>query len=1104
MLKFSASYGKSKSNFVIQNLDYPIVQDNYYGVYCVLKNILQRGSVTKPSQYLKSNLTLSESLYNKDCPAIYFISEENSKWNNVVKGDGERNYNPALYFLETIIPNYFKEYAFVQNLILPEALVTDIIPENSESFIGQQVDFYIAQAKLVIEIDGYQHNESIQKRRDNERDVFLIKNGIKIVRIPTKAIRIIDDNLQSHIKDIISALRSSVEISAYKEAYEDSNYYKQNKARIQYDMIMRFQLMLIQLLQTGKLDLSQKNWEFTFTKINKIVSKMFYLAFNDLMIWLEHLCALRKLNFKKPEILITMQTDINSKNSVNIDFSIYKRWTDENKLKPNTIYIRNDYFDEKDYYIVSTHESIKYDLIMEGVNSDKPHLDFILQNIFGYNEFNDGQEAIIVNALRKNDTIGILPTGSGKSLCYQFVSLLQPCISFAVCPILSLIYDQKDNLDDVHIDRTSYISSDLDAKQKDQIMMNYAQGKYQIIWISPERFQVQKFRDSLREINYSKNFGYAVIDEVHCMSEWGHDFRTSYLNLVKTIKEYCPATILLGLTATASQFVLKDIKNEFQIDSENVKSTSTMDRKELYFEIVNLHGNDKYDSLLNQLSLINTMHSNKVFELADKNTKCGLIFTVNKGGQNGCIEISQKLSKDLNVNVQAYHSDLKYEKKVIQEGYRENIFPLLVATKAFGMGVNKPNIRYTIHYGLPWSVEAFYQEAGRAGRDRKSAKCFILYQPEICHKDILNELFSKNIKISRLVELTKYLKCDLSNIMYLWKLNNLGVERDLSVMRWIFNYLKSQDSDIVICNPNYNKSEVEKAIYKLSLLGIIGDWTIEEWGEKNAKIRVKRVKYSEKSVKNKLKEYINRYDSNFSETNTSGHYNDYLQILNDTTLPQYDKYMKLLLQWGYDEIVYSRRQSIKTMMDLCDAYTNSEDLKQFINYYFKFDDKAILLDQITYNPNDYNLWFDLFYKTKEAHNISQAKHLETMADIEKLLPTMQRYLESYRYNTGLNYVSGMLRLICDKFNDTDGFSRFSDAFNEIESYDEDSFNDIFEKTLTIGSIASDKNKDVLGEFLSNRYPDKAIQVYTSLNDNGSLLVELNNTLDRIQNLKESL
>lgn len=135
-------------------------------------------------------------------------------------------------------------------------------------------------------------------------------------------------------------------------------------------------------------------------------------------------------------------------------------------------------------------------------------------------------------------------------------------------------------------------------------------------------------------------------------------------------------------------------------------------------------------------------------------------------------------------------------------------------------------------------------------------------------------------------------------------------------------------------------------------------------GREKCQNKSKASKVFRKSVKNKLKEYINRYDSNFSETNTSGHYNDYLQILNDTTLPQYDKYMKLLLQWGYDEIVYSRRQSIKTMMDLCDAYTNSEDLKQFINYYFKFDDKAILLDQITYNPNDYNLWFDLFIKPK--------------------------------------------------------------------------------------------------------------------------------------------
>ncbi|WP_309245198.1 DEAD/DEAH box helicase [Clostridium sp. CF012] len=201
----------------------------------------------------------------------------------------------------------------------------------------------------------------------------------------------------------------------------------------------------------------------------------------------------------------------------------------------------------------------KYNIIQDGEDSDIPALKFLLKNIFRYDDFSHAQLPIITNTLRGKDTIGLLPTGGEKSLCYQFAALLQPCISFVVVPIKSLMYDQKENLDSKFITKTNFISSDQKAEEKNVIGKAFSKGKYFFIWISPERFQIKEFRQYLTVLNEEQTIALAVIGEVHCLSEWVHDFRTSYLNLCKTIEKYCPSTNLLGLTATASLNVLKDI-----------------------------------------------------------------------------------------------------------------------------------------------------------------------------------------------------------------------------------------------------------------------------------------------------------------------------------------------------------------------------------------------------------------------------------------------------------------------------------------------------------------------------------------------------------------
>ena len=278
-------------------------------------------------------------------------------------------------------------------------------------------------------------------------------------------------------------------ISKYKEVISNSNLEKA-KLRIQYDIIMRFQILMLRLLQNGQWRLSDtelnlnvinNDWEGDLVELIK-------LAYEDIMNWIRIIAKLRKMDFHKPKLFIG-----EAENSIKVDFSIYKKWTDGTFRNNNLIYIRNDYFDDENYFILSTADSMQYRFVLEGKESDYPELEYILRNIFGFQRFNNGQLPIITNALERIDTVGILPTGSGKSLCYQFAAILQPCISLVVCPLISLMRDQKHNLDQLGIVHTEYMAADKDGEEKGEILDNLKKGKYLITWISLSDFKTLNF-----------------------------------------------------------------------------------------------------------------------------------------------------------------------------------------------------------------------------------------------------------------------------------------------------------------------------------------------------------------------------------------------------------------------------------------------------------------------------------------------------------------------------------------------------------------------------------------------------------------------------------
>lgn len=1138
MEKYSANYSYTNHNFTIQNVKGIKQADSiYYPVICVLKNILHRGTPTIMSHYLQSQLGEIHKFPEFE-KRLVLIDRSLPKWEKTIKGDDDNNHFPAKDFYKNYIPKYLKDYAFIQQLILPEVLFTDIIGKGNKKFAQQQVDFYLPQAKLVIEIDGQQHKkEDLTRFNDTYRDEFLKSYGVEIVRITTTELYNKDSIFESKIVEIKNRLdQFKVLLSYYKLQYEAPVYSKiNNQKMLTATAIIRFQTLILSLLEKSIIRIDDSDWNFNIlcTELRNFVD----VAIEDMLLWLENLCSLNKLPFERPNINITYSKSKNKfkykHGYINIDFSILKRWTDEDINNPKIIFVRTDYYDKVNYFHMSTSDPIKYSIVTGDDNPDIPILKFFLKNIFGFDEFRPGQLPIIINSLGCNDTIGLLPTGSGKSICYQLSALLQPSISFIVCPIKSLMYDQKDNLDGVFVTNTNYLSSDQSASEKREVGANFENGKYHFIWISPERFQMQEFRDYLGKINKEKTMALAVIDEVHCLSEWGHDFRTSYLNLVRTIREYCPSTSFLGLTATASSFVLEDLKVEFDINSKSIKTSTSFSRKELNFHVLKDSGQNLEDKKISLFNLISNMDRDKnILELDGENTKSGLIFTLFKNGQSGCYKLSNDISSKFDTSVKWYSGEVptvrekmdsggyktipvidnesfdKY-KKDTQDKYKNNKFPLLVATKAFGMGIDKKNIRYTVHYGIPGSLEALYQEAGRAGRDQNPADCYILYSPEIIDEEMKDKLFDPNTSIEEIREINKergFSGRDVLKNFFLWLSNNQGIDQETHVLNQIYNkYGEPNTVKLIKCKDlGFTFGETQKAIYRLSIIGIAHDWTIENWNPGNQIIKVVFNNYTEESIMNGLSSYIYRYDKEFilgKNYNENNKYYRYSSIYSYDNITIINKMFLILVEWTYENIIYNRRQSIKNILELCEGFTDGETFKNDIEKYFKFTDKTIILESIAQQPLDYSSWFDIFYDTVKGTNDSTiSKKLIDREAVEDIRGSINRLLESYRYNTGLNFISGICRLILNDYENQDGKKRLESAFQELMEYDDDSKIDILNNTLKLKSLLSEDNTIILSELLCEHYPDQPIRIYKELNDSHSLGITLEDSLNKLINI----
>lgn len=703
------------------------------------------------------------------------------------------------------IPRYLGEYAF--QLLHPQREFATLLKfpgtgrQSStvrRDFVDQRVDFAVqfpqypkAATGLVIEIDGSQHEDIVQKELDRIRDQATRSLGWH----PTLRIKTSEVGQTPAAK--VKVLRDFFEhphAQRLRRNYEEPQWHRGARlAALQLALsplgIARIQKAVLHLLRCNVLSLDAPQWNLAVIERDVPCAR---LALTDLMQTLRNLAALRDPSQRLPEVQLrvfatrefmsaalrchdeaqTLDGEVEPFDAdALLDVSVLQRpgFSSPSPELCNRISAKHVVLLRSAHCLstrrrVGCARPIQYN-VPEDVQPGT--LVYFLQNIFRKNSFREGQVSILRRALAGQSTIALLPTGAGKSLTYQMATLLQPGIALVIDPLKSLMRDQDDNLRRQGIDSTVFVNNSLKAEERRLAVDEIAAGRYHFAFVSPERLMIDEFRDHLRCMDArGTGFCYVVVDEAHCVSEWGHDFRPAYLRLGRNARKYChtmedrlPIPIL-ALTGTASFDVLADVQRELEILDDNaIVAPQKFEREELEFQIIAIEppelmprktyeagqvvAEKKQDALIQALAGLPTefgIDRSRFFSDRDEQTQAGLIFAPHATGRSafGVVKLAGLIRQEIPElrNRTSHYSggqdgDDPETSINTQRAYKQNQLSLLVATKAFGMGIDKPNIRYTIHFSMPASIESFYQEAGRAGRDREKARCIVLYSPAL-------------------------------------------------------------------------------------------------------------------------------------------------------------------------------------------------------------------------------------------------------------------------------------------------------------------------------------------------------------------------------------
>lgn len=832
-------YRKSVESFAKWRIDFtpsdnPALSEKETTIISIIEKIVNRGRLTRLSEelektILKATKSKDDGDYDKEIALTsfkdYHLPNIPNEWHDGTKrgdlgGMTAEEYFYKNIFIETVGEDHAKDalpQVFFRSLVIDKTDVNDAI-------LSQRIDFLITHEcdAIAVEIDDPTHSNHRQK--DDERDAILEKNGLSVYRIDA-------EDLASG-SGSISALTKKLE-EMYEDAVDADEIYE---SLIGIKLAHQFQMVLIELVKHGKIKYGEKaRIAFEPKNIPNVTQKtqrtILDAALKDLQELSHNICKLYQTtsyafdDFRivddKADYLITVNDNYDYKQNsiIYIQDISYPLPLQQNKFPKIT----------------------KQDLV-----ADEKALCFVLNHIYRFDNFRPNQIDGIRQTIEGNDSIVLLPTGSGKSVVYQLLSYIMPGTVIVVDPITSLIEDQVDNLIRMGADRVLGITAS--TQNKGFLQRAMESGHFNLVFMSPERLQIDEFREALRNLCSWSVIPVCAIDEAHCVSEWGHDFRTSYLNLANTcrnlLKTRHGSPCILALTGTASEAVLRDMERDLGISDSYVIRPDSFDRKEIEFIVVSAQSNMKNAALEriieHDLPAKFGMDFDEFYEPNGDKTMSGIIFCPHVGGKYGIMQILSDMDS-LGIDTKEYSgsrpknspmsdSEWANHKTTVAKQYKDNSFPLLAATKSFGMGIDKPNIRYTIHYGLPQSIESYYQEAGRAGRDRGQAYSYVIVSNDYPdHNKRLLGPSSSLADMKRSMDEHKWSGDDVDRMLFFHTNSFGGVEDELMEARSVLGKIGDIDKArfVTISSFQGDREKVEKVIYRLSILGVVEDYTID-------------------------------------------------------------------------------------------------------------------------------------------------------------------------------------------------------------------------------------------------------------------------------------
>ena len=917
--------------------------------------------------------------------------------------------------------------------VVPQRQVDSLIPHTDavRSMAGR-VDFAIEihsfsateMLRVVVEVDDATHTGA-KSQQDVDFDALLKASGWEIFRFPVSQMGQWDEGIQH----IIALLNKAVPLSVIKDGKILRSLPPAQRRAVQ---------NLVQLpLAEGQISALMSEYLYQGSKADLFISDPQHIglapAIDAVRQTIAALCRLHRIQGLPQPVSAPIKSPQNTLAYYGLPSEA--AWEALQQPKSFVVAPRPVNPDYEEPLLPAKPRPILADS-PERTTQLRDSLNHLLRNVFGKVEFREGQVAIIERALSLRPVVGLLPTAAGKSLCYQLASFAQPGFTLVIDPLRSLMLDQQENLEFFGIGRSIAIMSGMEATFTDDRALradsyrSIAKGHQLFVFIAPERLQMPDFRKHVRTFAANVPIPFVVVDEAHCVSEWGHDFRPSYLNVGRLARSYCvhdgfnPS--LMALTGTASRNVIIDIMRELEIeDQESVVEPKSFDRKELHYEIYQVPAGDRISELAGRLRSVLTSlgwRPGQPMQLPS-----GLIFTYFVNDRTvGVSLLAQELAGQLDLTIGVFSGGQPFgtgndrlaweqQKLIVQRQFKRNEVPILACTQAFGMGIDKPDIRFIIHAMLPRSLEEFYQQVGRAGRDRKPSRCILIFsddQPFLAD-EILD---TENTTLEEISGKAKEVRRDEQGdaIRNTWFLTNSFLGRDVEkrVLRVVIDRhvepsLPRNVGDKIgveirfnalpdgLTNDAAKDTALEKTLYRLLLVGGIGDY-MKDYSAKKYIVELARKDASH--LYDGLLRYLRRYAA-------EGEIAEFLPA-NRATKFEDAAYEcgAALIDYIYATIEKRRRRAIGQMLQVARdaAQGGSERFREQLLSYLEESEftKPVIALSGRMNPDE---WFELLYEVTGNDGIT------------KMLGACRRQLEETPSHPGLLLLAGMCRTASANF-----------------------------------------------------------------------------------------